>query len=332
MTTITAVTNIICYLIGGVVLIIVAGNQNKVAYRPSRTLRGVLLVAGATMFGLAGGYALLLLRWGNLKAIQYFWLSPLLSILSITFAGTAVYLFRQGRAYEEMRADFIQTAAHELRTPLTIIWGFADILTTQYDNIERGALQTYLGMIHRQTAILGGHIQDILAFEKGRHNDLLPTEAVDLAFLLHERVETIREAIAKPAGVVIAVDQLMPVMVMGHTDKIRLIISNLLVNAVKFSPPDRTGGTVEVGLYAIGDTAVIAIRDTGVGISPAFMPLLFEPFQQERRDVRRPFAGMGMGFAAAASLVKSQGGRITSESELGQGSTFRVILPLGERP
>jgi len=327
--TITAIIAIIGSLTGAVTVSAIALNPYRHIYRPSKLLRVILLIMALALFGRAAGYVAILFDIGTRLTIQAFWLRPLGAVVEIGIAALGIYLLRQGRAYEDMRQEFIQTAAHELRTPLTIIWGFADILTERFDELPTPALQQYLSMIHRQTGILGGHIQDILAFEKGRHHDLLPPEAVDLKFLIDERVETIREAIAKPAGVTITIDHLDDVTVMGHTDKLRLIINNLLVNAVKFSPPANSGGTVEVGLYTIGDTAVIAIRDTGVGISPAFMPLLFEPFQQERRDVKRPFGGMGIGLAAAASMVKSQGGRIEAQSELGKGSTFRVILPLG---
>jgi len=327
--TLTAIIAIIAYTISALALSAIALSQNRRVYRPSILFRAVLLFTAIAMLGMSLGYIAILMEYGDRLTIQAYYLRPAATWISVAFAGMAIYTLQQASAYEDMRQEFIQTAAHELRTPLTIIWGFADILTERFDELPTPALQQYLSMIHRQTGILGGHIQDILAFEKGRHNDLLPPEAVDLKFLVDERVETIREAIAKPAGVTITIDHLADVTVMGHTDKLRLIINNLLVNAVKFSPPANSGGTVEVGLYTIGDTAVIAIRDTGVGISPAFMPLLFEPFQQERRDVKRPFGGMGIGLAAAASMVKSQGGRIEVQSELGKGSTFRVILPLG---
>lgn len=328
--TITAIIAIVFSVIGGMTLSAIALAVHRPVYRPSRWLRVVLLLTAVCMFGIALGYIAILFEVGERLMIQAFWLRPLASFIYVSYAAMAMYTLRQAWAYENMRQEFIQTAAHELRTPLTIIWGFADILTSFPGDIPVEAMMVYLTSIRKQCGILGDHVRDILYFEKSRYPELLPMKPVDLTALVVETVQTIAEAVAGPAGVQISIDNADVVTVNGHVNKIRLILYNLIINAVKFSPPDSTGGTVSVSLFAVGDTAVISIADTGVGISPAFMPLLFQPFQQERADVRRPFSGTGMGLAAAAAIAETQGAKITVTSELGKGSTFRVVLPLGE--
>jgi signal transduction histidine kinase len=108
--------------------------------------------------------------------------------------------------------------------------------------------------------------------------------------------------------------------------RLRQIVWNLLSNAVKFTPG---GGSVRVSVRTDGDELVLVVADTGQGISPAFMPYMFDRFRQESPSVTRTAGGLGLGLSIVKHLVEAHGGRIDAESEgVGRGATFTVRLPL----
>jgi len=152
----------------------------------------------------------------------------------------------------------------------------------------------------------------------------LTVAPLDARAVLDAAVQTIRpSATAKEVAVRIE-RPAAPVTVIGDAPRLQQVVWNLLSNAIKFTPK---GGTVSVAVRAVGDHAEITVTDTGEGITPAFLPHLFEPFRQGALANMR--AGMGLGLAIVQRLVDLHGGRVRAESGgVGQGAQFTVTLPL----
>jgi signal transduction histidine kinase len=114
--------------------------------------------------------------------------------------------------------------------------------------------------------------------------------------------------------------------VIGDRHRLQQILVNLVGNAIKFTPE---GGTIRVGALADGDSVLIAITDTGMGIPADRLQAIFEPFVQVEDSLTRTASGAGLGLAISRDLARAMGGDMKVESELGKGSTFSVILPKG---
>jgi CheY-like chemotaxis protein len=121
-----------------------------------------------------------------------------------------------------------------------------------------------------------------------------------------------------------------PVFVLGDPGRLQQIATNLLTNAIKFTP---TGGRIELQLQTAGDSARLSVRDNGEGIDPEFLPRLFGRFQQADSSTTRRHGGLGLGLSIVANLVKLHGGQVRAQSEgRGHGATFIVELPLAKLP
>lgn len=294
-------------------------------YRPPWWLRLALAAAAVITFVISAGYLWVWLGLPEGDVIRLVLLRPSVTALLVVLPAISLYTHHALRVQEE----FMDNVAHELRTSLAIIGGFAEQLTFWPNGISDEAMIEYLNSIRKQAGTMNELIRTILHFERARRNpETIIMRPVDLTFLVHEVVTAVAAAIARPAGVALTVDHLDAVTVNGDPVDLELILNNLLINAVKFSPPAKSGGTVAVSLTQLGQTAVLEVRDTGIGISRQFRPYLFQPFRQEFGDVRRPFRGVGLGLAYVKKIVQVHHGRIEVESEPGKGSLFRVILPI----
>lgn len=230
----------------------------------------------------------------------------------------------------QVKSDFLATVSHELRTPLNSIIGFSDLLASlpKLEEKER----RYASNIQRSGRQLLEMIDDILdlaKIESGkmevRPSDFnigtVVTTQCDLARPLSERKNIDLEC------------QLEPALPLLHQDssKVEQILTNLLSNAIKFTPD---GGriTVSVGRDRRGDLR-LSVADTGVGISDSEQTVIFEKFRQGTNvlaggsAMTREYSGTGLGLSIVRELCRLLGGEITVESELGQGSTFTVVLP-----
>ena len=157
----------------------------------------------------------------------------------------------------------------------------------------------------------------------------IKTEAVDLAGVLANAVDTVRAGVtAKRLDLHVHVPIGERIMVTGDASRLQQVVWNLVSNAVKFTP---AGGRVEIELGRAEAKAEIAVRDTGQGIAPLFRPHLFQRFRQMDASKTRQHGGLGLGLSIVKHLVEAHGGSVVAESAgLGQGATFRVELPLLE--
>ncbi len=224
-----------------------------------------------------------------------------------------------------MKDEFLATLSHELRTPLNAILGWSQILKrkgTEDEDVAEG-----LAVIERNARAQTQIIEDLLDMSRiisGRVR--LEVQRVDLAEVVEAAVETVKPA-AEARGVRVQV-VLDPVAgpVSGDPGRLQQVFWNLLINAVKFTPRD---GRVQVMLERVNSHVEVSVIDSGEGITPEFLPQVFDRFRQADGSTTRRHGGLGLGLAIVKQLVELHGGNVRAKSAgVGQGSTFTVMLPV----
>ncbi|HEU4887470.1 MAG TPA: response regulator [Thermoanaerobaculia bacterium] len=219
--------------------------------------------------------------------------------------------------------EFLATLSHELRTPMTSIIGWAQMLRMfgkAQVNPEEAA-DAILASARAQSQL----VEDLLDLSRITTGKLrLNTEIMDVAEVVESAVQTIVPAAAAKR---ITIDRhIVQAHVAGDHDRIQQVLWNLLSNAVKFTPD---GGRVDVSVEVKGPRIVISVTDTGRGIEPQFLPAVFDRFSQADDVTNRAIGGLGLGLAIVRHIVELHGGEVAAESAgLGEGSTFRVMLPV----
>jgi signal transduction histidine kinase len=226
------------------------------------------------------------------------------------------------RAADRDRAAFLAAVSHELRSPLNAILGFADILMTEVDGPLSPEAREEVEQIRGSGKHLLDLINDILEFSALESGQLkLSRSRVDLGAVAWE---VVREAAgivgARPVSVRIEGES--GVLAKADQRRVRQVLTNVVGNAIKFTQQ----GEVVVDVGREGKYARISVRDTGPGISPQERAVIFEEYKQAK-DERPRRRGTGLGLAITRRLVLMHGGKIDVESEVGRGSTFRVLLP-----
>jgi PAS domain S-box-containing protein len=234
---------------------------------------------------------------------------------------------REAEADVRVRDEFMATLSHELRTPLSAIVGWAHLLRS--GNLEPADRDRAVETIDRSAKSQARLISDVLDVSGIITGKLrLTPEPVPLPPVVQAAVDTVRPA-AEAKGVRLEVDLADPVQarVSGDANRLQQVVWNLVSNAVKFTP---SGGTVHVRLAATGEEAEIVVRDEGRGITPDFLPHVFERFRQAENGAgQRGVGGLGLGLAIVRHLVELHGGTVQASSAgEGQGATFTVRLPV----
>ncbi|HEV7301698.1 MAG TPA: PAS domain-containing protein [Tepidisphaeraceae bacterium] len=224
-----------------------------------------------------------------------------------------------------MKDEFLATLSHELRTPLNAIVGWAGILARgkRDDRDLRDGLDTILRNARAQTQI----IEDLLDMSRIISGKVrLDVQRVDLDPIVRAAVEAVRPAAeAKGVRLQVVLDPLAG-PVSGDAGRLQQVFWNLLSNALKFTPRD---GRVQVVLERVNSHLEVSVSDTGEGISPEFLPFVFDRFRQADASTTRLHGGLGLGLAIVRQLVELHGGSVRVNSPgIGQGSTFTVALPL----
>jgi len=232
-------------------------------------------------------------------------------------------LDRLQAAFERERR-FTADASHELRTPMTALKGRIGVALSQPRTTEE--YEATLHDIEREADRLIRLCNDLLLLarlDQGR----LPAQAetVDLGDLLGATVEQVRP-LAEARGLAVTEELEEGLVAQGYVDHLIRLFLNLLDNALKHTP---RGGQESVRARRVGGQACVAIRDTGPGIAPEHLPHLFQRFYRVESGRSRDSGGAGLGLAMASEIACWHGGALEVESELGAGTAFTVLLPLG---
>jgi PAS domain S-box-containing protein len=225
----------------------------------------------------------------------------------------------------QLKSEFITLASHEFRTGLVGIQGFSEMIRDA--DLPVAEVKGYAGEINKDAERLNRMINDMLDLDRIEAGRLvLRKEAVNINLVLREALERAR---ASGGNHVITanLDTADPI-VQCDADRVAQIISNLLTNAIKYSP---NGGEIVV-TSRVSDTSVeVSVRDHGVGIAPEFAKQLFSRYERYEKNSNK-IVGTGLGLAIARQIVELHGGRIWLDSALGEGSDFRFRLPLSATP
>ncbi|MGH7553931.1 MAG: sensor histidine kinase, partial [Longimicrobiales bacterium] len=232
-------------------------------------------------------------------------------------------LYNESQQANRAKSDFLATMSHELRTPLNAITGYADLL--QLAATHESQRQAHLDRIKASAWHLLSIIEEILSFsrmEAGR--ETVNPENVDAGELAQEAAAMVAP-VASQKGLDFKVKLgSKPLQLETDRSKLRQILLNLLSNAIKFTER----GSVTLEGRTEGDEVVIRVSDTGIGIEPANVERIFEPFWQVDRGTRRRTGGTGLGLTVSRQLAQLLGGDLTLKSEPGKGSVFTVRLPV----
>jgi signal transduction histidine kinase/CRP-like cAMP-binding protein len=222
---------------------------------------------------------------------------------------------------DRMKSDFIAIASHELRTPLSLILGYAAVLRDQLG--EQAGPQ--LDAVWRAAMRLRQIIETMLNLRYLETGEVeLTRDVIDLRAVVRKACETYR-SLAEANGLTLEFHVPdAPLPIYADRDKMRLVIDNLLSNAVKFT---QWGGRVRVDAASRGRHVEVAVSDTGIGIAPDDLEVIFDRFQQVEEHMTRKHEGMGLGLAIVKGLVELHDGNVWAESVRGRGSRFVVVLP-----
>ena len=239
-------------------------------------------------------------------------------------------LYRDAVEANAAKATFLAVMSHELRTPLTAIIGYTELMADEVVGPVNAVQREQLGRVRASGAHLLTLIEEILAFariEAGQES--VRREVVDVGEVVHEAravVEPLLRRKALECRVVVA--EPPPTL---HTDagKLRQILLNLLANAIKFTDHGEVRVLVVAEPSADAPRLVIAVEDTGVGIAPANLDRIFDPFWQVEQTRTRKAGGTGLGLSVARQLAQLLEGELTVTSTVGVGTAFRLALPLG---
>jgi hypothetical protein len=264
----------------------------------------------------------------------------------IRFVGSTTDITKQKRAEQERETllqeaqvareaaiaanrskdDFLAMVSHELRSPLNAILGWAKLLRS--GNLKPEVVEQALTTIERNALAQSQLIEDLLDVSRMIRGTLRITlEPVDLATIVETTVTNLRPS-ADAKQIEFHSQIHSTALIVGDANRLQQVLTNLLTNAIKFTPDY---GLIHVDLFVIDSVAEVIVRDTSKGISPEFLPRIFDRFQQAENATAHAKDGLGLGLAIVRHIVELHGGTVNAESlGIGQGATFTVRLPLSE--
>jgi signal transduction histidine kinase len=242
-----------------------------------------------------------------------------------TMQRTLVQQQAELRSMNDEKNRFIGMAAHDLRNPLAGIRLFSDVLLRQTEALDQkqiGIIERIKSISEKMTGIVNAFL-DVSKIEAGELS--LNLQNADLNDLVANVLELQQpEAARKEIRLEFIASERLEIRI--DSGKIEQVITNLVTNAVKFSPP---GTTVNIRVLRRDDIAELSVADQGPGIAADEIPRLFRPFQRGSAAVTGQEQSVGLGLVICKKIVEGHGGRIRIESEIGKGATFYVELPVG---
>ena len=248
-------------------------------------------------------------------------------LITAAVVNAALYASQQDavrrlRELDGLKTVFLSTASHELRTPATAIAGFASLLWGNWDRFDDEQRRGFVQRIEANARSLGAVVQDLLDFsllDRGRLD--LSIASLELGPLAQSVVERLGPAVPDHE-VVCDIEHAPPVA--ADANAVERIITNLLTNAAKFSPPDTT---ITVAVHPSGDGAAIVVSDQGRGVPPEERDRVFARFYRGSGEAVVKTRGVGIGLSVVAELTDRMHGMITIDDAPGGGARFQVHLP-----
>ena len=226
---------------------------------------------------------------------------------------------------EAVRRDFIANVSHELRTPLTVMKGFLETLTDA-DRMDEKVYRRSLALMTDQAERMQRLVEDLLMLSRLEDSrSLLREEPLDIPALL---AAIVQEAQSISQGQHRLTTDFAPVWLLASREEVRSAFTNLVTNAVRYTPP---GGEIAVTWALEDGDPVMRVQDNGEGIAPEHIPRLTERFYRVDRGRSRASGGTGLGLAIVKHVLQRHQGRLVIESEVGRGSTFSCKFPSARR-
>jgi signal transduction histidine kinase len=225
------------------------------------------------------------------------------------------------------KSALLSTMGHELRTPLNAIIGFSELIRQEaYGPLGVPQYEEFIEDIHAAGSLLLNGINDVLDIVNSESGEeYTDDQIIDLSNLLQRVVATAGPAAT--AGDIRIINQVLPISVQINCDPVRLhqAISNLVANAVKFSP---AGSTVRISAMVSADNeAILCVSDNGIGIQQQDLERIMNPFEQADSSLSRRYEGMGLGLSLSLAVVRLHGGDLSLTSKYGQGTDATITLP-----
>jgi signal transduction histidine kinase len=224
-------------------------------------------------------------------------------------------------SFAQMR-QFSSDASHELRTPLTVLKGQSELILSKERNPEeyQDVISSNLEEIQYMSKVL----EDLFLLSKSDENQIvLECKPLELGLIVEEVCKH-SEMIASEKDIRIVIAYLEPAQIYGDPVRLRQMIWNIVQNGIKYTQP---GGEVKVSVQEQGDHVFMAVQDSGIGISEADLPLIFNRFYRVDKARSRQEGGSGLGLSICKFIVEAHKGAIEVESTLGEGTKFKISLP-----
>ncbi|MEB7823542.1 two-component system histidine kinase PnpS [Staphylococcus chromogenes] len=249
---------------------------------------------------------------------------PILTRTKKRLQGMVIVLhdITQLKKLENLRRDFVANVSHELKTPITSIKGFTETLLDGAKNDE-ASLDMFLNIMLKESNRIQSLVDDLLDLSKIEQNTELDKHSIRLSKVAHHALEMI-QPLAQDKNIELIDEIDDNVTAMADESKMSQVIVNLLSNAVNYSPPDKT---ITIRVYNKERCKVIEVIDQGIGIAKEETYRIFERFYRVDKARSRDSGGTGLGLSITKHIVEGYQGTIEVESELGNGSIFRVQLP-----
>ncbi len=237
----------------------------------------------------------------------------------------------EARAAEQMRVDFVANASHELRTPLATLVGYSETLREQADALDDATRERFTAIVDEEARRMQRLVEDLISLSRIEAERFSrPRDELSLPALVEEARAASRSAAAEAARasdiVIEAAPDLPPVL--GDRSDLLQLLDNLISNALRYG---RAGAPVNVRLTRERDMVHLAVADRGEGIAPEHIPRITERFYRVDPSRSRALGGTGLGLSIVKHVVERHRGRLSFESEPGQGTTVHVLLPIARR-
>lgn len=246
-------------------------------------------------------------------------------ILIVAYQRSLMTALTRQRELDRVKDEFIAVISHELRTPLASVYGGA--LTLEQRDLTDEMQQRLIGIIRSESTRLKRLVDDVLCVSRLESRRIESDgQPADPVAVLHEVAETAMETAPPNVSVVARVEEVLP-RVASDADQLRHVLTNLVDNAIKYSPD---GGAVEVAARRVPGRVSFAVKDEGIGIPEEERERIFEKFTRLDPQMTRGIGGTGLGLYICHEIVRKLGGGISVTGNEGRGSTFAFEIPIAE--